>query len=230
MFLIGLTGGIGTGKSSVSNFLRNSNIPVVDADQIARQVVQPNSKCWKLIRRNFGPQAINEHDNQINRAYLGQVIFNNPEKRKLLNGITHPEIQKRTFLLILYYYFTFRPFVVLDIPLLFESSVFKPFLSYIIVIKCTQDQQLDRIKTRNGFNDEEALQRILSQIPIEEKCRMADIVIDNTSDLDSTIDQTRKIFAEIKLPFIFWVLRFMLIGLYVLPTIPLLMLCNKLSS
>lgn len=218
MFLIGLTGGIGSGKSSVSSFLVGANVPVIDADLIARQVVEPNSKCWRLIREHFGAEAINE-DGQLNRAYLAQLIFNDAEKRKLLNSITHPEIQKRTFLKLLFYFFTFRPFVVLDIPLLFESSPFKSLMSYTIIVKCSPEQQLQRIKARNGYSDEEALKRISAQIPIEEKCKMADIVIDNSGDLDSTLEQTQTVFRTLQFPLTFWVLRFSLIGLYVLPTV-----------
>lgn len=224
MFLIGLSGGIGSGKSTVSNFLRSGGIPVIDADQIAREVVKPNSKCWHLIRKHFGAEAINDADGEINRPYLAQIIFNDPEKRKLLNSITHPEVQKRTFLKILYCFITFSPFVVLDIPLLFESSIYKPYMSYTIVVKCTPEQQLERIKKRNGYTEEKASQRISAQMPIEEKCKLADIIIDNTGDLESTIEATKAVFRDLRFPLTFWILRFLLIGLTLIPTVILLKL------
>lgn len=222
MFLIGLTGGIGSGKTSVSSFLRERGIAIIDADLLARKVVEPNTKCWKLIREHFGPGAINEDDNQINRQYIAQIIFNDPEKRLLLNRITHPEIQRQTFFKLLFYFLTFQPFVVMDIPLLFESSIFKSYMSYVIVVKCTPEQQLERIKRRNGYSDEEAQRRINSQMPIEEKVRLADIVIDNSGDIESTIAQTREVFLGLNFPLTFWLLRFAVITIYTLPLIAIL--------
>lgn len=224
MFLIGLSGGIGSGKSTVSNFLRNSGIPVIDADQIAREVVKQNSKCYFFIRKHFGPEVINDADGEINRPYLAQIIFNDPEKRKLLNSITHPEVQKRTFLQILYYFITFSPFVVLDIPLLFESSIYKPYMSYTILVTCTPEQQKERIKKRNGYTDEEASSRISAQMPIEEKRQLADIIIDNSGDLEATIEKTKAVFRDLRFPLTFWIFRFLLIGLTLIPTVILLKL------
>lgn len=223
MFLIGLTGSIGTGKTTVSNYLKQKNIPLIDSDQIARDVVEPNSKCWKLIRKNFGSESINS-DGQINRPYLAQIIFNDPEKRRLLNSITHPEIQKRTLFKIIYYYLTFCTFIVLDIPLLFEASVFTRYMSYIIVVKCDSEEQLRRIKERNHYTDEEAKSRILSQMPIEEKCRLANFIIDNNGTIEETYKQVDQLLNELKIPKIFWIIRLFLLIIYSLLIIALFIL------
>ena len=230
MFLIGLTGSIGTGKSTVSKYLSQQNIPVIDSDQIARDVVKPYSKCWNSIREHFGEDAINETDGQINRSYLARVIFNNPDERLVLNKITHPEIQKQTFLKALYYWLTFRKFVVFDIPLLFESKIYQSWMNYIVVVKCDPSKQLQRIKVRNGYTDEEALSRIESQMSLEEKCKLADFVIDNNGTIEQTFHQIDEILREIKPPSTFYILRLFLITFYGLSSFSLIKLLQYAIS
>lgn len=223
MLLVGLTGGIGTGKSTVSNYLRSIGIPVIDADKIAHQIVEPNTKCWKLIKQKFGDDVINREDNRINRTYLGQQVFSDPEKRRILNRIMHPAIQKQTFMQLLKNFLSFQSVVVLDIPLLFEVSPLRNYLNYIMVVKCDQQQQLQRIKERNGFSDQEALDRILSQMSLEEKCQMADFVIDNSGDINNTLLQTQQIFNNLRYGCSFWVARSILVVCYsAIISIPLL--------
>lgn len=222
MILIGLTGGIGTGKTTVSNFLLSNGIPIIDADKIAHKVVEPNSKCWRLIRKEFGEQAIVPDTQQINRPYLASVIFKNPEKRRVLNRITHPEIQKQTLFKLLINLLLFRSIVVLDIPLLFESSVYRRYMNYIVVVKCTEEQQKERIKARNGFTDEEATSRILAQMPLEEKCRLADFVIDNTGEVGHTISQVKDIFRnKLHYGISYWTIRTLLITGYIATSLSL---------
>lgn len=230
MFFIGLTGNIGTGKSTVSKYLSKQNIPVIDSDQIARDVVKPYTKCWHAIREHFGEEAINVTDGQINRNYLAQIIFNNPDERRILNKITHPEIQKQTFIKTLYYWLTFHTFVVFDIPLLFEAKIYQPLMNYIIVVKCDESEQIRRIKARNGYNDEEASSRIGSQMSLNEKCKLANFVIDNNGTIEQTLHQVEEIFHQMKRPPTFYVLRLLLITLYGLTLFSLIKLSKFIYS
>ncbi|KAF7491443.1 Dephospho-CoA kinase domain-containing protein [Sarcoptes scabiei] len=225
MYLIGLTGSIGTGKSTISDYLVSKNIPVIDADQIARDVVKPRTKCWEAIRKHFTNEVILP-DGQLDRKKLASIIFNNPSERKLLNSITHPEIQKRTLLRIIYHFLTFQSFVVLDIPLLFEESIFRRYLSYIIVVKCNSDEQMKRIKLRNGWNDQEVRSRIASQMSIEKKCSLADYVIDNDGSISHSYQQLQTIIDNLRYPISFWILRSILI----LPMVQFCFYCTNLFN
>lgn len=190
MYLIGLTGGIATGKSTVSKAIQSLGIEVVDGDKIAREVVEPGTRASRKIRDAFGPQVFNANG-QINREELGNIIFNDPNQRKVLNSITHPEIYKSIAWRCLLSLWRRDRFVVLDLPLLFETGVVTRILDYIVVVKCTPDQQLDRLMARNDYSEDEALSRISSQMDLEEKCRRASFVIDNSGTPEETEVQVK---------------------------------------
>lgn len=226
MFLIGLTGSIGTGKSTVSRNLRARNVPVIDCDQIARDVVRPNTRCWRAIRKHFGPQVINPQTQEINREILGQLIFDEPALRLELNRITHPAIQQTIIIQILFYFFTFHSFVVLDIPLLFEVNRMRRFLSYVVVVWCRADQQKQRVRERDGFEEAEAESRIRAQISIDEKRQLADFVLDNSGspkDLNEQIDQ---FLVNIRYPTVFYLARVGLFLIYVTIVVTCIKLIN----
>lgn len=190
MYLIGLTGGIATGKSTVSSAITKFGIEVIDGDQIARKVVEPGTRASMKIRATFGPHVYGENG-ELNREELGKIIFKDPKQRKLLNSITHPEIYKliawRCFVCL----WKREKFVVLDLPLLFEAGVVTRILDHIVVVRCTPDQQLDRLMARNDFSEDEALSRIGSQMNLDEKCRRASFVIDNSGTLEETEIQVK---------------------------------------
>ncbi|XP_075027294.1 dephospho-CoA kinase domain-containing protein isoform X5 [Calonectris borealis] len=133
MFLVGLSGGIASGKSTVVAVLRELGCAVIDADVIAREVVQPHFKAYQQIVRYFGTEILLENG-EINREALGNIIFSHPEKRQLLNSITHPEIQKEMLKQILKYFVLGYRYVILDIPLLFETNRLPKFMKYTVLV------------------------------------------------------------------------------------------------
>lgn len=215
MFLIGLTGSIGTGKSTVSRSLRARNVPVIDCDQLARDVVRPNTSCWRAIRKHFGPQVIDPETQELNREVLGQLIFDEPARRLELNRITHPAIQRLMIMQILFYFITFQPFVVLDIPLLFEVNRMRRFLSYVLVVWCRGDQQRQRVRQRDGFEESEVESRIRAQISIDEKRQLADFVFDNSGPPEALAEQLDQFLGNLRYPTIFYLARIGLGLIYV---------------
>lgn len=188
---IGLTGGIASGKSTVANMCKEMGIPVIDADIEARLAVEPGEPAYKMIVESFGPGILLQ-DGSINRQALGALIFNDEDKRLLLNGIVHPEVRKRMAEKRETAEKTGAPIVILDIPLLFESK-----LTYMadktLVVYVGRDTQLSRLMARNSFSKEEAEARIRSQMPLSEKAAMADAVIDNNGEIDETKRQLLEI-------------------------------------
>ena len=228
MFVVGLTGGIGSGKSTVSKMLTESGIDIIDADLVAREVVRPGMKAWKLIRQHFGEEVILKNGD-IDRKKLAEIIFSDESKRKLLNSITHPEIYKQIFIKLLVYLLLFRQFVVLDLPLLFESGKMTKYLSKIIVVKCSRRLQIERLIQRNNYSEEESIARIDSQMPLEEKCRLSDFVIDNNNDLESTRSQVKQVVQQLRSSRSHWKLRLILI-LIILCLFGLILLILKLFA
>ncbi|XP_064648083.1 dephospho-CoA kinase domain-containing protein-like [Lineus longissimus] len=211
MFLVGLTGGIATGKSTVSSMFRELGCPIIDADLAAREVVKPHKKAWNKIKAHFGPEVL-LGNSELNRARLGEIIFSDPEKRKLLNSITHPEIYKHMIYEAFTYFFTGSPFVILDLPLLFETGSMVPYMSKIIVVSCDDETQLQRLKQRNNFTDDEANSRISSQMALETKRKRASYVINNSKTLVETKQQVEQIFRELGASKLHWRLRIILVS------------------
>ena len=210
MFVVGLTGGIGSGKSTVAKMLTELGVDLIDADLVAREVVRPQMKAWKLIRHHFGNEVILQNG-EIDRKKLAQIIFTDESKRKLLNSITHPEIYKTIFKKLLLYLLFFTQFVVLDLPLLFESGKMTKYLSKIIVVKCTRNQQIQRLIQRNNYSEAESISRIESQMCLEEKCRLSHFVVDNSLDLEYTRTQVEAIVKQLRSSRNHWKLRIALI-------------------
>ncbi|MCG5658174.1 dephospho-CoA kinase [Staphylococcus aureus] len=177
--VIGLTGGIASGKSTVSELLSVFGFKVVDADKAAREAVKKGSKGLAQVREVFGDEAIDENG-EMNRRYMGDLVFNHPEKRLELNAIIHPivrdimEEEKQEYLKQGYN-------VIMDIPLLFENEL-ENTVDEVWVVYTSESIQLDRLMQRNNLSLEDAKARVYSQISIDKKSRMADHVIDNLGD------------------------------------------------
>lgn len=177
--VIGLTGGIASGKSTVSELLSVFGFKVVDADKAAREAVKKGSKGLAQVREVFGDEAIDENG-EMNRRYMGDLVFNHPEKRLELNAIIHPivrdimEEEKQEYLKQGYN-------VIMDIPLLFENEL-ENTVDEVWVVYTSESIQMDRIMQRNNLSLEDAKARVYSQISIDKKSRMADHVIDNLGD------------------------------------------------
>ncbi|MEM5015922.1 dephospho-CoA kinase [Metabacillus indicus] len=185
---IGLTGGIASGKSTVSNMFKEANIPVIDADIIARQVVEQGAPAYRLIAEAFGSGILQE-DGSIDREKLGSIIFQNANEREKLNSIVHPAVRKEMLRQKEEAEASGEAAVVLDIPLLFESKL-THLADVTLVVYVNPDVQLSRLMKRNGLSEEDAKWRIASQLPLNEKKDQADEVIDN----NGTIEETKKQF------------------------------------
>ncbi|OIS58953.1 dephospho-CoA kinase [Staphylococcus equorum] len=174
--VIGLTGGIASGKSSVSELLTVHGFKVVDADVASRQAVEKGTKGLEQVKEAFGEEAIDE-DGNMNRSYVGDVIFNHPEKRLELNEIIHPivkdimEEEKEAYLEQGYN-------VIMDIPLLFENDL-QDTVDEVWLVYTSESIQIERLMERNNLSMEDAKARVYSQISIDKKRRMADREIDN---------------------------------------------------
>lgn len=177
--IIGLTGGIATGKSTVSELLTAYGFKVVDADIASRKAVKKGSKGLDQIREKFGQEAIDDNG-EMNRKYVGELVFNNLEQRIELNKIVHPivreimEEEKNHYLNEGYN-------VIMDIPLLFENDL-QDTVDEVWVVYTSESIQIERLMERNDLSQEDAKARVYSQISIDKKSRMADHVIDNLGD------------------------------------------------
>ncbi len=193
--LIGLTGGIGSGKSTVASLFNKYGVPVVDVDGIAKEVVQPGKEAWKKILECFG-QDILHSDQTIDRKKLGRIIFEHAHKREKLNEITHPIIIKETMRVAERLQKEYSH-VIVDIPLLFESKR-EALFNIIIVVYANKDIQLQRLMEREDISEKEALLKIQAQMNLEEKKKKADLVILNNQDLDATEKQVLEIIYQWK--------------------------------
>ncbi|KAI8580710.1 hypothetical protein K450DRAFT_235587 [Umbelopsis ramanniana AG] len=204
MKLIGLTGGIGSGKSTVSRIIAEQNVPIIDADLIARQVVEPGRRAYKLIRKHFGDEVLNA-DGTIDRPKLGAIIFGDSDKRKVLNSCVHPYVRLEMFKQVFWHWMTGKKLVFLDVPLLFESKLDK-FVNTTVVVFCSELLQLQRIVKRDNMTEEAATQRIRSQMPLSEKVKLANIVLDNSSDVDQLKIQVKNLVRRLTPPVSSWLL------------------------
>ncbi|CAL8309256.1 unnamed protein product [Boreogadus saida] len=197
MFLVGLTGGISSGKSTVSAMLRELGCPIIDADLVARRVVERDSAAYRRIVRHFGPEVLLE-SGEIDREKLGQIIFADAEKRRLLNSITHPEIHKAMLKQIVFYFLRGYRYVVLDVPLLFETRRLTQFLHHTVVVYCDPATQLSRLMQRNGLDQEQAEQRVAAQMPLNEKRGLAKHVIENSGGREDTHRQVLRLHTKLE--------------------------------
>ncbi|SHE68339.1 dephospho-CoA kinase [Alkalibacter saccharofermentans] len=187
MKIIGITGGIGTGKSSVSKIFREDlNIDVIDADELARKAVEPGSEGLKMIEEHFGRGVINA-DGSLNRKVLGDVVFQDEIKRKILNSIVHPEVDRLYKIQLARCEKMGVGHVAYDCPLLIEASLMDS-VDVVVLVRASRENQLQRIMDRNEFSLEEAIRRVDAQMSGDEKERCADIVIWN----DGTLEELRE--------------------------------------
>ena len=175
---IGITGGIAVGKSSVSKIIQQYQFQIIDADSISHQILE---ECKDLIIQKFGEKIIT--NNTINRRILGEIVFQDKKKRGILESILHPKIRERILESAQkldqkkYPYF-------LDIPLFFESGGRSEYpVKFILCISCLSEQQIQRLMSRNHLTKDQALLRIKTQMPLEEKCKRSDFIIQNDKSL-----------------------------------------------
>lgn len=196
MLIVGLTGGIASGKSTVSAIFKKAGAIIIDADLIARQVVVPGLPAWRSIKAVFGDRVIGP-DGAIDRTVLGEMVFNHRGLRKRLEGIIHPEVRKRIDQEVDRLRRSDADAVVIqDVPLLLETGM-TDGLAEIIVVYTTSEVQLKRLMIRDGIGVDAARKRINAQMPLSEKRGRATIVIDNSGERSVTQQQTLKIYENL---------------------------------
>lgn len=185
---MGLTGGIACGKSTLSTELRQAQIPVIDCDLIARQVVELGKPALARIEHEFGPGVLAENGS-LDRKALGAEIFGDAAKRKVLGTIMGPAIQREILLQVLREFMRGSSWVVIDAPTLFETKALLPFCSDVIVVACDSQLQLKRLMERDGSTQAEALQRIEAQLSLQQKIDHArtTVVLKNNTSRDQFI-------------------------------------------
>ncbi|GEN51834.1 dephospho-CoA kinase [Halobacillus faecis] len=189
--VIGLTGSIASGKSTVAEMFRDMDIPVIDADQISRDVVKPGKPAYEEIVETFGEQVL-EEDGDLDRKKLGKIVFSDETKRKQLNGIVHPKVREEMIRRREQYKQQQYQAVVLDIPLLFESNL-TDYVEKILVVYVDEETQMERLMERDQSGRKDAEERIQAQIPVKKKAEMADAVIDNTGTINESLHQLKDI-------------------------------------
>jgi len=197
MLTVGLTGGVASGKTAVSQILKEEGAYVIDADQVSRELVQPHTSTWNELIRVFGEDIV-QKGGSIDRKKLAARVFSDTQQRKLLNQILHPrireEMERRT-----------REIgqkdpeaiVVIDAALLVELGDHRE-MDKVIVVTSTEKQQIERLKDRDGVDQEDARKILSSQMPSEEKLKVADFVIRNEGSLEEMRRRAKEIFQELK--------------------------------
>lgn len=194
MYKVGLTGGIASGKSTVSGFLREMGAIIIDADEVARQIVEPGQPALQEIAEEFGPEVILP-DGHLDRARLGDIVFRDPAQRLKLNAITHPRWQEMFKIRMMELPAGVQA-VFWDVPLLFETGTDKA-VDQVWLVWVDEKTQIERLMARNNYTEEEALMRIRSQMPMEEKKERADLLIDNRGPMEETKRAVTRYYNEL---------------------------------
>ncbi|MGE5561500.1 MAG: dephospho-CoA kinase [Chloroflexota bacterium] len=198
MRVIGLTGGIASGKSTVSRILREMGAEIVDADVLAHEVLRPGTEGWAQVVATFGNDILRP-DGTINRRLLGKKVFPDPEAVRKLNGIVHPRVIRASVERIesaRRIWGTSQHLLVIDAPLLIEAGM-HTMVDEVWVVKVDEHTQLERLMQRDKFTIGEAIARVHAQMPLSEKLTYADRVIDNTGSVESTRSQIERIWRDI---------------------------------
>ena len=197
MLIVGLTGGVASGKTTVSEVLREEGATLIDADQIARELVEPQTPVWQELVKAFGNEIL-DRDGSIHRQKLASLIFSNPRQRSLLNRILHPRIKEEIGRrLKSIQQKDPEAIVVIDAPLLIETGGHRE-MDKVIVVVCTETQQIERLRRRNQLSEEQARAMLSSQMSLEEKAALADYVICNEGSSEETRQKARNVLKELK--------------------------------
>ena len=198
MKIIGLTGNIACGKSTVAAIFKELGATLIDADKVARDIVGKDKPALGKIINHFGNEILNK-DGTLNREKLGRKVFNDKNQRQILNDITHPEIFKEINNLIEKYRSEGQKIVIIEAALIVEREKLIKIIDKLIVVSTSKDIQIKRLKDRDGFSKEHAILRINSQIPTEEKIKHADFVIHNDSDIKKITKQVENIWRGLNI-------------------------------
>lgn len=196
MIVIGLTGGIASGKSTVSNYLREKGLAIIDADIVAREVVEPGQPALAEIVTAFGSDIVTANG-ELNRKALGARVFGHPTELAQLNAIIQPHIHQRIVALEQQYQAAGEKLVVLDAPVLIEAG-YRDDVDLLVVVNITTELQLARLMARDSLDQDAAKQRVQSQLALAEKVKLADVVIDNSQSIAATHQQLDDLLARLE--------------------------------
>jgi len=196
MKVIGLSGGIATGKSTVASMLNRLGATIIDADQLAREIVQPDQEAWQDIVAAFGTGILRE-DKTIDREKLRKIVFNDKNARMRLESITHPRIRALAQQKIQQLVSEGTELIIYEAPLLFENQVHL-WLRPVIFVGCDLAIQKERLHKRDGLDEREIQQHLEAQMPLEDKRKLADFIIENNSDLEYLQQQVRDLWKRLK--------------------------------
>lgn len=198
MHVYGLTGGIGSGKSTVAVMFRDEGIPVIDADRIARDVTAPGEYAYLEIVHRFG-RGILQPDGEIDRKKLGDIVFSDPVRRVELEAVTHPRIVEGIAYALQKLDAAGHPAAIVEAALIHEKGR-RGMFEAVIGVRCDRVRQVERLMGRDGIPEEKVLLRLSAQMDADEKARASDHVIDNSGDLESTRAQVRALAALLTHP------------------------------
>jgi dephospho-CoA kinase len=197
MLIVGLTGGVASGKSTVSKVFKEEGAYLIDADRIARELVQPHTSAWHELLRVFGEEIL-QPDGSVHRKRLAALVFAHPEKRAVLNRLLHPRIKEET---------QRRleeigrrdpgAIVVIDAALLVETGSYRE-VDWLIVVQSSKARQIERLERRDGMSREEAERIVAAQLPLEAKLKVADIVFSNDGTIEETRRRAKELFQELR--------------------------------
>ncbi|NLZ92554.1 MAG: dephospho-CoA kinase [Firmicutes bacterium] len=187
MLVVGITGGIATGKSTVTALLAQKGAYHIDTDVLAHQVMEPGQPAYEKILQYFGENIL-QTGGQINRKKLAELVFNNEKERKLLEQVTHPEIHQLMLNHLQAAQLQGVTIAVVEVPLLFETDFHKD-VDYVVVVTATVEQQLLRLMNRSNLTKDQAYKRLAAQMPLEEKVKRADFVVNNSGTIAETKQQ-----------------------------------------
>jgi dephospho-CoA kinase len=198
MIVVGLTGGIATGKSTVAQMFKRCGAVIIDADQLARDVVRPRRPAWREIVRVFGKGVLTSNGT-IDRHALADIVFSDRRKLRRLERIIHPRVAREQQRLVRRIGVRSpRAVVLYEVPLLFESGAHER-VDKIIVVTADRKTQISRVKRRNGFTRAEALRRIKNQMPLARKVRRADVVLNGTADKALLLNEVRRLIRTFRM-------------------------------
>lgn len=192
-YILGLTGGIGTGKTTVSNLFKEKGIPIIDADEISRHALDIGTSCYIKTVDHFGQSILNS-DKTVNRKELAAIVFSCEDERQKLNAIIHPYVRETIFAKT--EAATHEKLIVWDIPLLIEGG-YQQEVDALLVVTCPTEIRIERLQRRSGLSRGEALARMQAQMSDEERCRIADFVLENGGTLDDLKEKVDAVFAEL---------------------------------
>lgn len=194
--VLGLTGGIATGKSTADAFFKKKGLPIIDSDQIAHHIYDPGKPAYAKIVTVFGKEVLAD-DQTINRKKLGQIVFADAQKLDELNQITHPLIYQEIDQQIVLYRKKKVPLVILDAPVLYETHG-EGRCDWVLVISLPEGMQLQRLMKRNNLSQKEAQKRIDSQMPLTEKSSRANYLIENTGTIEELEEKLEKLLLKLR--------------------------------